>query len=113
MPRSRKPPRCMVCHVSAAPGMNNLVECARGTYLCRECAAAALLCFDGKAVTPPDRTRPNASKAATRTPREIVEELDQSIIGQAEAKRALAVVAWKHMQRQRGNTAVPPAHALL
>lgn len=112
MPRAKKSPMCMVCHLPLSLGMNNLVECARGTYICRECADAAILCFDSKETyTPPAKGQSNA--VPLLTPREIAEELDKRIIGQDSAKRALAVAAWKHMQRQRGNTAVPPAHVLL
>ena len=35
----------------------------------------------------------------SKTPREVVQELDQFIVGQASAKRALAVAVYNHYKR--------------
>ncbi|MDY3618464.1 MAG: AAA family ATPase [Agathobaculum sp.] len=91
--------------------MRNLVECGKGVFLCRPCAATALRCFDAKAVSGPAGSA--AASPAVMTPQDLVSALDKAVVGQVEAKRALAVAAWKHLQRKAGNTAVPPAHVLL
>src|ERR671927_348714 len=46
----------------------------------------------------PERT---ASAAGSLTPREIVAELDKYVIGQAKAKRAVAIALRNRMRRQR------------
>lgn len=105
MPRAKKPPACLACREA---DMDKLVQVGRTQYLCGDCAQTVLRCFAAKGV-------PKVSVAAVdvQSPREIVAELDKTIIGQAAAKNALSVAAWKHMQRVHGNTAVPPAHVLL
>lgn len=109
MSRARRPKQCAVCKAAALPGMGNLVECGKDIYLCKSCAETALRCFSAK----PAPAAAQPAMSAPQTPREFAEELDKSVIGQREAKKALSVALWKHAQRLRGNTAVPPAHVLL
>ena len=109
MSRARRPKQCAICKAAALPGMGNLVECGKDIYLCKSCAETALRCFSAKPVP----TSEIESASALQTPREIAAALDESVIGQTEAKKALSVALWKHGQRLRGNTAVPPAHVLL
>jgi ATP-dependent HslUV protease ATP-binding subunit HslU len=46
----------------------------------------------------PERT---STSAASLTPREIVAELDRHVIGQAKAKRAVAIALRNRLRRQR------------
>lgn len=112
MPRAKKPPACVVCRTPAERGMHNLVQCGRNQYMCKTCAETVLLCFGAKVSELPEHAQAMPAPACP-TPQEIVAALDKTIIGQDAAKRMLAVAGWKHMQRQHGNTAVPPAHVLL
>jgi ATP-dependent HslUV protease ATP-binding subunit HslU len=43
----------------------------------------------------------SASSVGSLTPRQIVAELDKFVIGQAKAKRAVAIALWNRMRRQR------------
>lgn len=63
-------------------------------YICNECVA---LCNEILAEDE-DRVRPE-STGPTLTPREIKDTLDQYVIGQDEAKKALAVAVYNHYQR--------------
>ena len=63
-------------------------------YICNECVA---LCNEILAEDE-DRTHPE-SVLPTLTPREIKETLDQYVIGQEEAKKALGVAVYNHYKR--------------
>ena len=63
-------------------------------YICNECVA---LCNEILAEDE-DRARPEAN-VPTLTPREIKDTLDQYVIGQEEAKKALAVAVYNHYKR--------------
>lgn len=106
-----KPPVCMACGAEALPGWVNMTPVTADTYLCRDCIETMLHCFEARGSPSTDVSKPKA--ALIPTPSELVAALDRAVIGQAEAKRALAVAGWKHLQRVNGNTAVPPAHVLL
>ena len=56
------------------------------------------------AISLPERT---ASAVGTLTPREVVSELDKYVIGQAKAKRAVAIALRNRTRRQR----LPPEMA--
>ena len=45
--------------------------------------------------------RPPASESASLTPREIVSELDRYIVGQQDAKRAVAIALRNRWRRQQ------------
>lgn len=49
----------------------------------------------------PGHSGPNSAVLDELTPREIVEELDKHVIGQAEAKRAVAIAVRNRVRRQR------------
>lgn len=49
----------------------------------------------------PGQTGPNSAALDELTPREIVEELDKHVVGQAEAKRAVAIAVRNRVRRQR------------
>lgn len=49
----------------------------------------------------PGQSGPNSAALDELTPREIVEELDKHVVGQAEAKRAVAIAVRNRVRRQR------------
>lgn len=54
-----------------------------------------------------NKTKSSKSKSDILTPKEIVAELNKSVIGQDEAKKALAVHAYLHCLRINGNKDIP------
>ena len=64
----------------------------------RSAPASASASMTRMAIFLPERT---ATAATTLTPREIVAELDKHVIGQAKAKRAVAIALRNRMRRQR------------
>ena len=52
-------------------------------------------------------SKKKSSESAILTPKEIVSELDKTVIGQDEAKKALAVHAYLHCLRINGNKEIP------
>ena len=52
-------------------------------------------------MTTPDTPTASPTSAADMTPRELVGELDRYIVGQADAKRAVAVALRNRWRRQR------------
>ena len=66
-----------------------------GVNICNECIA---LC-QGMIAEDEPRPASSAPEFVLRTPREICDVLDQYVIGQEEAKRALAVAVYNHYKR--------------
>ncbi len=67
-----------------------------GVNICNECIA---LCQGMIAEDEPRQAESSAPEFVLRTPREICDVLDQYVIGQEEAKRALAVAVYNHYKR--------------
>jgi ATP-dependent Clp protease ATP-binding subunit ClpX len=92
--RSRGPaaPNCSFCGKPGS-GVNRLIQggaddCA---YICEECVHNCVeIC---------ERDRKTAAPIAFKKPREIKEFLDQYVIGQDAAKRAIAVAVFSHYKR--------------
>jgi ATP-dependent HslUV protease ATP-binding subunit HslU len=55
----------------------------------------------GAASSPPQSAAPSAAQSASLTPREIVSELDRYIVGQDDAKRAVAIALRNRWRRQQ------------
>jgi ATP-dependent Clp protease ATP-binding subunit ClpX len=65
-----------------------------GVYICNECVALAQSIIDE------DLQQEAMDRSLTlKTPREIVKELNQYVVGQNEAKRTLAVAVYNHYKR--------------
>jgi ATP-dependent Clp protease ATP-binding subunit ClpX len=65
-----------------------------GVYICNECVALAQSIIDE------DLQKEATERSLTlKTPREIVNELNQYVVGQNEAKRTLAVAVYNHYKR--------------
>ena len=75
-----------------------LVEGPEDVYICGECIELCQSILDQER-----RRRGSSRKLFNRvpTPREIVKELDQYVIGQEKAKRSLAVAVYNHYKRLR------------
>ena len=96
-------PRCSFCGKGRAE-VQRLIQGPDGVYICDECIllAAEILAEEGvgsaspvaKPVQPRERPIPN--------PRQIVEHLDQYVIGQERAKKVLAVAVYNHYKRVFG-----------
>ena len=90
----RNPIRCSFCGKSQDE-VNRIIA-GPGVYICNECVE---LCHeiieDDKVQTAPAQVSVNSLPK----PKEILETLDQYVIGQDDAKRALAVAVYNHYKR--------------
>ena len=71
-----------------------------GVYICEECIEVCReLLFDGQ--RPPQHGKDLSELETIPTPRELVEYLDDYVIGQSHAKKVLAVAVYNHYKRIR------------
>ncbi len=86
---------CSFCRKSYRD-VGPLVEGPGDVYICGECIELCQSILDQE-----QRRRPSSKKlfSETPTPRDIVEHLDQYVIGQVPTKRALAVAVHNHYKR--------------
>jgi ATP-dependent Clp protease ATP-binding subunit ClpX len=99
-----KPPKCEFCGLSVHQGAEIVVG-PKGKAICTECARKAL--SFSAADTPielgklkNEKRHRNGSKGGNiPTPREIVNILDEHVVGQAEVKRTLATAVYNHYSR--------------
>lgn len=92
---SKKNAFCSFCRKSYRD-VGPLVEGPRDVYICGECIE---LC---QSILVQERKRRGSDKqlfSKVLTPRELVEKLDQYVIGQEQAKRVLAVAVHNHYKR--------------
>ena len=90
----RNPIRCSFC--GKTQDEVNRIIAGPGVYICNECVE---LCHE---IIEDDRVQSAPVKAAMDSlpkPKEILETLDQYVIGQDDAKRALAVAVYNHYKR--------------
>jgi len=85
--------QCSFCNKSWKD-VGNLVEAGNhvGIYICKSCAGAAEEVIQSS-------EKKTGSAAKVPTPKEVVEHLDQYIVGQNEAKRSIAVAVVNHYKR--------------
>ena len=85
-------PACSFCGSKSNPGMQ-LVQGGfdEASYICERCAVSCHDIFE--------RSRKAEAPALFRRPREIKEYLDQFVIGQEPAKKAIAVAVFNHYKR--------------
>ncbi len=90
--------RCSFCGKSRHM-VESLVAGPPGIYICNECVDLCNTILLEERRSTPGTAGPVASLLKTRTPREIVEFLDQYVIGQERAKKTLAVAVYNHYRR--------------
>jgi ATP-dependent Clp protease ATP-binding subunit ClpX len=89
------PQRCSFCRRSIEE-VGQLIPGPDGVFICDECVH---LCYDILHDDAPYSSDENFQIERVPTPREIMEELNQYVIGQDTAKRVLAVAVYNHYQR--------------
>ncbi|MHC4953850.1 MAG: ATP-dependent Clp protease ATP-binding subunit ClpX [Planctomycetota bacterium] len=90
--------RCSFCGKSRHM-VESLVAGPPGIYICNECIELCNTILLEERRTHADEKPSLGSALEIRTPREIVEFLDQYVIGQDRAKRTLAVAVYNHYRR--------------
>ncbi|MBQ5757120.1 MAG: AAA family ATPase, partial [Clostridia bacterium] len=90
----RNPIRCSFCGKSQDE-VNRIIA-GPGVYICNECVE---LCHE---IIEDDKVQAAPAQVSVNSlpkPKEILETLDQYVIGQDDAKRALAVAVYNHYKR--------------
>lgn len=95
-------PRCALCKGVINILGNDHVVGSTGRMVCRGCLQTSFHILETS-----DEAKEEAVPAPSITPQHIVQELDKSIIGQQQAKAAVALAVWKQMLRANGNAGVP------
>jgi len=92
-------PKCSFCKQEQSVNVR-LVK-GPGVYICEECIEVCRELIDGQR----EHSKPFdlAGLESIPTPREIVEYLDQYVIGQNHAKKVLAVAVYNHYKRVRSS----------
>ena len=103
-------PRCTLCKGVINILGNSYVVGATGRMVCRSCLETSFHILE-EVVGPEEEAA--SAPAQSVTPQHIIRELDKSIIGQEQAKSAVALAAWKQMLRANGDNAVPRTNLLL
>ena len=103
-------PRCTLCKGVINILGNSYVVGATGRMVCQSCLETSFHILEE--VVGPEEEAVSAP-AQSVTPQHIIRELDKSIIGQEQAKSAVALAVWKQMLRANGDNAVPRTNLLL
>ena len=90
--------RCSFCGKSRHM-VESLVAGPPGIYICNECIELCNTILLEERRTQPSGGPSLATTLQSRTPREIVEFLEQYVIGQERAKKTLAVAVYNHYRR--------------
>ena len=101
-------PRCALCKGFINILDNDYVVGSTGRMVCRGCLEMSFHILEASKET----EKENAS-APSITPQYIVQEVNKAIIGQEQAKSAVALAVWKQMLRANGDNAVPRTNLLL
>ena len=101
-------PRCALCKGFINILDNDYVVGSTGKMVCRSCLETSSHILEAT-----DEAEEEAVPAPSITPQYIVRELDRAIIGQEQAKSAVALAVWKQMLRANGDTTVPRTNLLL
>lgn len=101
-------PRCVLCKGFINILDNDYVVGSTGRMVCRGCLEMSFHILEASKET----EKENVS-APSITPQYIVQEVNKAIIGQEQAKSAVALAVWKQMLRANGDNAVPRTNLLL
>lgn len=101
-------PRCALCKGFINILDNDYVVGSTGRMVCRGCLEMSFHILEASKET----EKENVS-APSITPQYIVQEMNKAIIGQEQAKSAVALAVWKQMLRANGDNAVPRTNLLL
>ena len=101
-------PRCALCKGVINILDNDYVVGSTGKMVCRSCLETSFHILEAH-----DVVKGEAVPALPITPQYIVQELDKAIIGQEQAKSAVALAIWKQRLRANGDTTVPRTNLLL
>ena len=101
-------PRCALCKGGINILDNDYVVGSTGKMVCRSCLETSFHILEAH-----DVLKGEAVPALPITPQYIVQELDKAIIGQEQAKSAVALAIWKQRLRANGDTTVPRTNLLL
>ncbi len=96
------PQRCSFCRRSIEE-VGQLIPGPDGVFICDDCVH---LCYDILHDEEDHESGSDFKIERVPTPREIVRELDQYVIGQEKAKRVLAVAVYNHYQRVNAGGAI-------
>jgi ATP-dependent Clp protease ATP-binding subunit ClpX len=96
------PQRCSFCRRSIEE-VGQLIPGPDGVFICDDCVH---LCYDILHDETQDEAGGDFKIERVPTPREIVDVLDQYVIGQEKAKRVLAVAVYNHYQRVNSGGAI-------
>jgi ATP-dependent Clp protease ATP-binding subunit ClpX len=97
------PDNCSFCG-RAAHQVDRLISGPPGTFICNECVEVCSTLLKDQGRKPAAAGEATSARAAKLpTPSEIKAHLDQYIIGQEHAKRAIAVAVYNHYKRLRHN----------
>ena len=101
-------PRCALCKGFINILDNDYVVGSTGRMVCRGCLEMSFHILEVSKET----EKENVS-APSITPQYIVQEVNKAIIGQEQAKSAVALAVWKQMLRANGDNFVPRTNLLL
>lgn len=101
-------PRCTLCKGFINILDNDYVVGSTGRMVCRGCLEMSFHILEA-----PKETEKENVSAPSITPQYIVQEVNKAIIGQEQAKSAVALAVWKQMLRANGDNAVPRTNLLL
>ena len=94
-PMEQKERNCSFCG-KAEHEVKHLIE-GDNVFICNECIAACATLMDDGSTSPATRS----SDGSLPTPAELVAQLNEHVIGQDQAKKALAVAVYNHYKRLR------------
>lgn len=103
-------PRCALCKGVINILGKSYVVGATGRMVCRSCLETSFHILEEVVGSQEEAVSAPAQSVA---PQHIIRELDKSIIGQEQAKSAVALAVWKQMLRANGDNAVPRTNLLL
>lgn len=101
-------PRCALCKGFINILDNDYVVGSTGRMVCRGCLEMSFHILEAS-----KETEKEGVSAPSITPQYIVQEVNKAIIGQKQAKSAVALAVWKQMLRANGDNAVPRTNLLL